>query len=124
MKLLLAILLFTSLSHAETFLFRQKIEDSDKETKKAFFDGKGSVDSKQPFYNTYVLPTADVTNYYLIKITPSTDEERDLMLSKFGKSDLDLYQRYEITYDGLVILEDNSALFPLDTDYSVKESSK
>lgn len=121
---ILIILLLASFAHAETFLFRQKVDPGTKNSIEAFYNSKGKgVVKTQPFYGTYVLPQSD-TNYYLIKITPQDDVERLQMLNKFGKSDTDIYQRYEITDRGVIFLEDNSFQFPVDTDYTTKVSSK
>lgn len=107
----------------DTYIFRVKV---DKNMKKSdvenTFKVKGKRESEQPFYATHTLAQND-TNYVLVKITPSDEDEYSEMKENFGLPGIDLYRIYSINDSGVHMVLDNSTLFPVNKDWAVKRSS-
>lgn len=86
------------------------------------FQSKGRKDTGQPFFKTHNLQQID-TSCVIIQFTPATDEENEEIKNLFGMPGVYLYKRFHYE-DGVepVLVVDNSKIFPVNRDWSVKVS--
>jgi len=108
----------------DKYTFRIPVDRHTKENIETFFETKGKRDRSQPFYGTLVLTDAD-TSYIIVNITPSSEAEDLSAKQLFSIPGADLISIIRLE-DGQEprYIEDNRELYPTNTNWSLKVSSK
>ena len=108
----------------DTYYFRASLSSRNQAQIKILVEPRGRNGERQPFINTHILQQPD-TNYILIKITPKNTADDVILKQAFLLPGFDLYQVYSLTEYGEPILkQDNSALFPMNKNWTIETNSK
>ena len=118
-KLLILLYLVPPVFYADTYYYRVEKTRRTEAAACLLASYIESHDLAQPFSRTWILYPPN-TNYYLLTVTPENGNDPEL--ERFPA--LDLYQIKHIDEEGNWQNSiDNSLIYPVDTDWSVKRSS-
>lgn len=115
-----AILLCSVQAFSDVYVYRVEHWETPIAAARAAFSTVETKNMDQPYVNTHVLAGAD-TSFFLITLTPNDGADFKLETKAQG---VDLYKVLRLDEDGFFrAVIDNSKIFPVSRDWSVKISS-